>query len=518
MHPVYRLLLLLWFGCPLVAAPLHDTIDTAIRTHTKDAPVSARSDDAEFLRRVYLDFAGHIPTPEQTKAFLADDSPEKRTKLIDALLNGPDYAKRMSELFHIMFMERLGDHADWSMYLKTVFEQNRPWDQMARDILRADATNTHAKGASFFMAKRLENYGQNPVDYPALTRDLGRLFLGKNLQCAQCHDHLFIDEYKQQDYQGLFAFIQNTYLVDAKTAHVAEKPTVGKVAFMSVFKKQPKETGPALPGGKEVEPPPFKKGEEYVVKPDPKSKTPGTLKFSPLALLAEQLPTKDNADFAKNIVNRLWFMFMGRGLVHPLDLHHQGNPASHPELLDLLAKAFVEHRFDIKWFVRELALTDTYQRSSILPTGAKQPAPEMFATALEKRLSAEQLLASLTIALNVKVDATAQAKFLKAFANAPREPEEEVAPSLRAALFVLNDPLVLGWFTPQPGSLLERVQSLPDGQIAEELYLALLSRKPTNTERERVTVFFQKPGVTKVTMASRWAWALAASTEFNVNH
>src|SRR5262249_15124568 len=140
-----------------------------------------------------------------------------------------------------------------------------------------------------------------------------------------------------------------------------------KVAFSSVFKKAPKETGPRIPGGAEIEVPPLKKGEEFVKPPDPKTQFPGVLRFSPLGRLAEQLPTAENQAFTRNIVNRLWFVMLGRGLVYPLDLHHSGNPPSYPELLDLLAREFAAHKFDIKWLLRELALSQTYQRSSLLP-------------------------------------------------------------------------------------------------------------------------------------------------------
>lgn len=503
---------------PALAEPVPAAIDRLIDAKSNGAKASPPADDGEFVRRVSLDFAGRIPTVEQVRSFLADKSADKRTKLIDLLLTSADHPKRMADLFHVMLMERLGDHADWSAYLKTAFETNKPWDVMARDMLRCDAADPKGKGASFFLSKRLENYGQNPVDYPALTRDIGRLFLGKNLQCAQCHDHLFIKDYKQQDFQGLFAFVQNAYLVDAKPATVAEKPTTAKLAFMSVFKKQPKETGPALPGGKEFEPPPLKKGEEYVVKPDPKAKTLGQLKFSPLAILAENLPRKDNTDFARNAVNRLWFLLMGRGLVHPLDLHHADNPASHPELLDLLAKEFVAHDFDIKWMLRQIASSQAYQRSSLLPDGVDKVAPETFLTALEKRLSAEQLYASVQVALGVKADAAVLIKFQKAFANAAREPEDEVSPSLRSALFVLNDPAVLAWLQPQAGNLVDRLTKLSVDKVADELYLSVLTRLPSAEERGHVDGYLKKNAAQRPAALGRLAWALVASSEFGVNH
>ena len=117
-------------------------------------PASANADDAEFLRRAWLDLAGRIPSANEARAFLADTAADKREKLIDKLLKSAGYPRRMQELFHVMLMERLGDHPDWSAYLRSSFETNRPWDQMARDILSGRPKDESTRGAVFFYAKR----------------------------------------------------------------------------------------------------------------------------------------------------------------------------------------------------------------------------------------------------------------------------------------------------------------------------------------------------------------------------
>jgi hypothetical protein len=349
---------------------------------------------------------------------------------------------------------------------------------------------------------------------------VGRLFLGKNFQCCECHDHLFIDEYKQKDFQGVHAFVKNAYLVNAAKMQVAEKPTTDKHPFASVFTKVQMMTGPALPGRMMLEIPAFPKGMEFKTPPDRKTNEPGVPKFSTLAALAEQLPRADNRAFTRNAVNRLWFAVMGRGLVHPLDLQHANNPPSHPELLDLLAEEFASHKFDVKWFLRELALTKTYQRTSLVPTGKEPPGTEYFAVALEKRLTAEQLLAATVAATgtDAKQADALRPKFLKAFANQPREPEDEVAPSLKAALFVLHDAAVLELVKPKPGNLVERAAKLDDAGAADELYLAILTRKPSEPERTAVVTVLAKHKQKRAEAVGRVAWALIASMEFGVNH
>ncbi len=528
--PARTLLLLsaLELLCPVAVRAdesLHARIDALIAAKAK--PLSPVADDAEFLRRVTLDLAGRIPSLPETRAFLQDTTSDKRAKVIDQLLAGPDHPRHMAELFHVMLMERQGDHPEWSKYLRASFEASKPWDQMTREILRAAPLDEATRGSAFFFTKRLEHVGENPIDYPGLTRDVGRLFLGRDFRCCQCHDHVYIDEYKQENFQGLHAYFINTYLQDAAYPTVGEKPTTKKLTFASVFKKIEKETYPRLPGGKEMDIPSLKKGEEYVKPADPKTKNPGLLRHSPLAALAEELPTAANHAFVRNSVNRLWFVMMGRGLVHPLDQFHAGNPPSHPELLDLLAQEFVVNKFDMRWLLRELALSQTYQRSSLCPPGSTTaPAPELFATALEKRVSAEQMMWSMLEATGTRERVEKgkggldplRLKFVKAFANPPREPEEEISPALKSALFVLNDETILSWLAPQGGDLVERLAKLTDEQVAEELYLSVLTRMPTADEKAGLLRYLAKHAERRPEALGRLAWSLLASTEFGVNH
>jgi len=515
------LLLASSFPAAATAEPLHTAIDRIVSAQAANGgvPLAEKADDAEFLRRIWLDLAGTIPSPERAKAFFADKSADKRTKLIDELLAAPTYPPTMADRFHAHLMERLGDHPEWRKYLLASFAANKPWDALVKEMLRADAKSENAKGASFFLSKRLENYGQQAVEYSALTRDVGRLFLGVNLQCCECHDHLTVNDYKQQDFQGLHAFFRNLSLVSDTGAAVAEKPTTEKTKFASVFTLLEGMTGPALPFGKMIEIPAFPKGQEFAEPPDRKTNNPGVPKFSTLKAASEALPKADNRNFVRNGANRLWFLLLGRGLVHPLDFHHSGNPASHPDLLDLLEKEFGAHGFDIRWLFREILLSDAYQRSSLLPAGAKAAPAKSFAVGLEKRLSAEQLFAALTTATGTKPSDAAKAKFLKAYANQPREPEEEVEASLKAALFVSHDATIQEMLQPKPGNLIDRLGKLADNKaFAEELYLSVLTRMPSADEVATVAKILAKSKQTREAAARKLAWALIASVEFGVNH
>jgi hypothetical protein len=506
--------------------PLHQRIDELIEA-AAGGEFAGQADDAEFLRRVYLDLAGRIPTRDEAVEFFGNTEADKRAKLIDKLLASDDHVRRMEQFLNVMLMERLGDHEDWRKFLRESVKENKHWDVFVREMLNPNSDDEATRGSALFFSKRLENYGQNPVDVPALVRDVGRLLLGVDVQCAQCHDHLFIDEYKQEHYHGMFAYIsQMGRRTDVQFPAVIEKPLLKKVEFMSVFVQEPKTVGPKLPGLEEVSLPTFEKGQEYEVPPDPKAKTPGKVKFSALKAMSEQLPTPTNPLFKKNIANRLWWLMMGRGQVHPLDLMHKDNPASHPAVLDLMADELAAHEFDMRWLLKELALSKTYQRSTVASFAADEVPLQSYRVALEKTLLSEQLLQSILTATGmretVKDDkqlTELQVKFDKAFALPAREPEVEHAPSVKAALFLLNDPTVIGWLKPQENNLAARLEKLTDaGAFAEELYLSILSRKPADEEKQAVADYLSKHADHRTEAIRTLAWSLLASNEFGINH
>ena len=500
-----------WLALPAQAADaLHRQVDQLIAAKAKAAkqPLVGPADDGEFLRRAWFDFAGTMPNAEETRKFLADKSADKRSKLIAQLIAAPRFAEQMAEAFNIQLMERNGDNEDWRKFLTESFRANKPWDQMAREILGPDFKDEKTRGAGWFATRRLDKVGQQDTDYPGLTRDAGRLFMGVDLQCCQCHKHLTVKDYKQVDFNGLFVTFQNTKLQpaggDYKVAWLQEGLMTNKYEFVSVLSNVKGATGPRVPLGVEVEIPAFATKEElWAVPPDPKTRKIGVPKFSPLKELAARIASPENPLFARNIANRVWWQLMGRGLVEPLDLHSSENPPSHPELLDLLAKELVAHKFDLQWLVRELALTQTYQRASVLPAGAKAPPEELFTVAKERPLAAEQLARA----------------FLAAFANAAKEPELAVNPTLRAALFLRNNDLVLWSLQKRTGNLMDRVAGLTDaGQVADELYHAILSRPPVADENAELAKYLNKHSANREKALGHYAWAMLSSMEFFTNH
>jgi len=366
--------------------PLRTRIDQFIEFDLSGSngsgPVAPIASDAEFLRRVYLDLTGTIPTPDEAKAFLSHTESNKRELLVDRLLGSHHYAIQMANVFDVMLMERRPDKhvttPEWQKYLQESFRANKPFDQLAREILNADGTDaTTRPAAKFFLDREAEPN--------LMTRDIGRLFFGVDLQCAQCHDHPLVDHYLQSDYYGIYAFVSRTVLfTDAaqKKSFLGEKAE-GDASFKSVFTQETGTVRPQLFGGQEIDELRYRQGEEYVAIP---SATVRPIpKYSRRAKLAELATNGFSHQFNLNIANRIWGLLMGQGLVHPLDLHHPANSPTHPDVLELIANEFVSSRYDLRSLLKELVLTQTYQRSIDAPSSLSAD----LALAMEKRKALE---------------------------------------------------------------------------------------------------------------------------------
>ena len=255
------------------------------------------------------------------------------------------------------------------------------------------------------------------------------------------------------------------------------------------------------------------------------------------AQLAALLPRTENAAFRRNLANRLWALMMGRGLVHPVDMHHSANPPSHPELLTLLADRLAEFKFDLRAMLREMALSQTYQRSSEWPLAGERPAPQLYAVAPLKPLSPEQLGLSLLQATGIadvhraalgaglneaalweKLAGNLQ-PFVARFGGIAGQPEDRFSVSLDQILFLSNDGLILSWLAPQAGNVVDRLSKISDiGAATRELYMSVLARPPLDEEAADVAAYLQGRDADRPAAWAELAWALATSNEFRFNH
>jgi hypothetical protein len=378
-------------GAPPEPPQLRQRIDSLIDGASVGL-MSAPAGDAEFLRRVSIDLVGMIPSAAEARLFLADASPNKRELLVEKLLTDPRHARHMAIVFDVALMERRTEKhvpaAEWRKFLYESFLANKPYDQLVREILSADGVDAAGRAAARFVLDR-------ECEPNLLARDVGRVFFGKDFQCCQCHDHPLVSDYYQSDYYGLFTFFGRSSLFNdekQKKMVIADK-AAGETSFVSVFDraKTQYQGRPRVPGGVELDEPSFKPGEEYVVKPADKVRP--VPKFSRRAKLAEQATRPGNRVFNENIANRVWAMLMGRGLVEPVDMHHAGNPPSHPDLLALVGEEFQAGGYDLRALVREIALTRAYQRSIDLPgdvtSDARRVGAQMAAWEAEHKRLAE---------------------------------------------------------------------------------------------------------------------------------
>ena len=531
-------------------APLHQRIDAAVGVGNVEFERVAADDagDATFVRRIYLDLAGTIPSADEARRFLADESLDKRAKLIDQLLISPQHARQMQYAFDTMLMERRPEKhikADaWRNYLRKSFAQNKPWDELVTEMLTSDGADESTRPAAKFLLDR-------EMNTDAVTRDLGRIFLGRDLQCAQCHDHPNIDDYLQRHYHGLAAFLNRSYLFTdpkSKKVSIGEKAE-GTVKFTSVFTNESDETPPRLLDLPPIEDPPAAE-EPYTVKPEKKVRSVPV--YSRRLQLAVAMTDPGNLAFRQNIANRLWAMMMGRGIVEPVDMWHSANPPSNPALLDLLANDLLNHNYDVRFLLRELALTKTYQRSSQTRPGVENVGEDRFAVSLLKPLSPEQLAWSMMQATSL-TDASLddlKAKHLLADTEIVRQQvedpvwlEETLHDALKShvdtfvgffgvagiqtsqfdasanqALFLRNATVLHDWLEPGGHRLTDRLRALDPPQLADEFYFSMFSRPPNSEELQQVVQFLESHEEDQTAAIGQLVWAALASAEFRFNH
>lgn len=358
--------------------------------------VASQAQDGELLRRLSLDLRGVVPTREELDAFAQDQSPGRWRSWVNRFLADPLCDEHFVNFLDRTIMLRRAhtqvDRASWLAFLREQVASNAPLDQFSKRILYSPWWNKDHRVVQKFFLDR----GGDPN---LIARDVGRVFLGQDLQCAQCHDHPLVDDYKQTDYHGLVAFFTPSKLAEAtykdaegkdqKMQLYVETPG-GDPAFESVFDKGvPYRSGPRLPSRAE-------QFEDYLM-PDERlvptapadafSGVPIPPKVSRRQILAEQLTTRDNLPFVSNWANRLWALAFGQGLVHPVDMQHADNPPIHPALFSLITEGLVAADMQPRRFIEQLVLTQAYQRSgfSVLEASAPQAFPPS--------LSAEQRMA-----------------------------------------------------------------------------------------------------------------------------
>jgi hypothetical protein len=494
--------------------PANNFIDEKLIAKWKDlglAP-SPLCGDEEFFRRLHLDAIGTLPAQADVKVFLADKDPQKRKKAIDKVLDRPEFvdywALKWGDLLRIN-RDALEEKGMWSFYnwVRASLRDNKPVDEFARDIITAEGSTFTDGPANFYRT------ANNPLDWSEAT---AQTFLGVRMQCARCHHHPF-EKWSQDDYYGLAAFF-----VRLGTKRSQEFGIFGQETVVYL-----------RPTGEQTQP---RKGT--VVKPHPPDGPEMDDPFDRRRKLAEWLTAGDNPFFARNIVNRFWGYLMGRGLVEPLDDLRATNPASNPELLDALARDFIDHKYDLKHLLRTILNSRAYQLSSLKAEGNAADAANVFhARYTVKRLTAEQLADALDFATGTREkyqglplgtraiqlpDTRVRSFLLDTFGRPPRqitcECERTAQPNIAQALHLLNGDFLNKKIAAPTGrveALLKAKMALPD--VVEELYLVTLSRPPRPGDLVKALEWIGK-APTEREGVQDLLWVLLNRSEFLFNH
>jgi hypothetical protein len=503
--------------------PLRSIIDRDVKAGWAKEKIepAGRSSDSVFLRRVYLDLIGMIPTYEEATAFLKDTDPKKRERLIDKLLADSRYARHQAVVWDLAMLGRNPRNVNgprardgFRKWLAAQFEKNVPYDQFAAKLLTADEDGSQL----FFVANR---------DTDEMTTATSRFFLGTQIQCAKCHDHPF-EPWKQTDYYGMAGFFVRSFVTEvgkdgAKKFVVAERGS-GEVTFSAT--KDPKKPGakgdpvkPKFLNGAELSEPPLPADfKEPKINP---GQTPPKPAFSRRARVVEWITAWDNPYFARAAANRVWAQFMGRGIVHPVDDFNAQNEPSQPELLKALTDGFVAHKFDLKWLVREIVLSEAYQ---VADTGPVADAlPKYYERARVRPLSAEELTSALAVATGHDQDAVFKNCFenIVKFFGEPTDGQGAFQGSIAEHLFLNNSGDLRGLCQPRKGNFAEQLLTSTDGWEAkvDRMFLTVLSRKPTEKERERFVKHFAGATDPKATAQriEEALWVLVSCSEFRFN-
>ncbi|WP_337177629.1 DUF1549 domain-containing protein [Paludisphaera sp.] len=509
-----------------------------VHPDVKPAPITG---DAEFARRVHLDLVGVPPTPDRLREFVADKREDKRARLIDELLASPEYGRNWSRYWREVIQFRASNaNAQQVRYdvmegwLAEQFDRDRPWDEIVAEMIRAEG-RTDENGAANLTAA----HAGSPVQ---LAGEASRVFLGVQIQCAECHDHKS-DSWKREQFHELAAFFAG-----ARVRRVVEPAPGVRAAFAVTQNARARYTMADLADpAKTIPVRPKYLFASAESQPIPDGLTPAQLR----ELAASYITGQDGPWFARAYVNRIWSVLMGEGFYEMVDDIGPERPVDGEEILFPLADQWREGGYDVRWLFRTLLNTEAYQRrakSTSSPAGLAR-----MAAVCPSRLRADQIFEALAQALDLPrpdADSAAPRNVVRTSAGGPKEEKqakqaaeaaerrmrqtaalrqpfgklfgvdpsllpEDVMGTIPQALFLMNAPIVHARTQARPGTPLNRIlaESADDREALDSLYMLVLSRKPNPKEREVVGDYLAGADDRKEAFEDVY-WSLINSTEF----
>lgn len=498
--------------------PVKNFIDEAV-FHKLDVlgiPPSPLADDATFLRRVYIDLTGTIPSADEVAAFLADPDPAKRDKLVDRLVDSTEYADYFTNKWNMVLRNKqrnqfeLSSTYAFNRWIWSSLYENKPYDQFVREILTASGSPEDCPPAAWY---REVNEANEQVE------DVAQLFLGLRIQCARCHHHPF-EKWSQDDYYGLAAFFSRVGKKNISSKPAAQDKRIFHIDSQGPAQARNERTGKMLA--------PTGLGAPALTL---------TADEDPRVLLADWMSSPENPFFAKSLVNRYWKHFFSRGIVEPEDDMRETNPPANPELLNGLASHFIQSGFNIKDLVRTICKSSTYQLTA-LPNEYNLRDKQNFSRYYPKRLTAEVLydafhqitassqayngLPAGTKAVQLP-DPSVGPYFLKVFgqpqADTACECERSQEANLAQSLHLLNSSEVQTKISAGEGRAAKlAADQRPVEERIRELYRWVYSREPAPDEVAVAVAHLQKHADNPKLAFEDITWALINTKEFLFNH
>lgn len=488
------------------ASGVSQRIDELIAAHWKDNDVepAPRAADAAFLRRLSLDLIGRPPTVAEMKQFLADAAPDRRSRAIERMMQGPEYPLHFGRVLDDILQDERAGNGEFLEYLRNSLAARKSWDRIFREVMVGPWDDKELKGAQQFIAMRVKEIDD-------LTTDTARSFFGVNVSCAKCHDHPLVMDWKQDHYYGMSSFFART---QANKGGVNPKDkSKGEVMFTTT--KGDRRTAKLM----------YLSGE--VIEEERAKKT------STLRELLVESALEERKFFSRAIVNRMWAYFFGRGLVHPVDQMHSANAPMVPDLLEALGEDFAANGYNLDRLVAGIVSSEAYQLAGFRDSGSEPPAPHLFAQAQVRALTPHQFAMSLHLVLGEEGydEATKPEDREKRW----RELEgragrlvgskvldgrgERYQASASEALYISNHPEVQALVRPSGKNLATRLAGMNDPRaIVETAITTVLSRPARPDEVDYLTNWFTDRKADKNKACSQLLWALATSAEFRFNH
>lgn len=500
-------------------------INQETRQAWKDNGIDASpvADDAEWMRRVYLDIVGHIPEADEVGKFLARKDKAKRSKLIEQLLDDPGYTRNWTTVWTNLCIgqqtPRRVSRDGMAKFFREAFGRNRAWNEVVFDLVSAEGHFEQNGAVNFLLAQM-----QDQDDGVQMTAKTTRLFLGMQVQCTQCHDHPS-NEWKQDQFWKFNSFFRQTAKVDHRKYDTKAGRMVDDFSELVwrdydgpvYFEKRNGLMQVAYPTyfGSEVDPGPVTERRTE---------------------LAKLMTSGEQPQIALAMVNRMWCHFFGYGFTRPIDDIGPHNPPTHPALMDRLAAEFVNSGYDCKQLMKWIANSEPYQLTSKMGKKNQLDNPAvgeipLFSRVYVKPLTAEQLYDSLIIATNAHKSGRSGweqsekqrqewlQQFVRAFGNDEGEETSSFDGSIPQALMMMNGDLVKDAVSFKSGSHLGDILADKgnDAQKLQKIYMTSLGRHPTKSEMNAVQKYF-RASRDPMSVYSDLFWALLNSNEFIFNH